>query len=129
MARRKREPWKPDIIGVLVCAFVFSLFQGTPFTADPLNFVMFCGFAGGLVGYLQIRPEKRKRLIRWIHTWFSIPGMLISSLIALSLPLSGIWYFVFVLAIGAVVRFLRHPQDESKRIARIVRAWFRGRID
>lgn len=116
MARRKREPWKPDIIGVLVCAVVFGLIQGSPFIDNPLGFVMFCGIAGGFVGYLQIRPVQRKRLIRWIHAWFSIPATIAGAAIALILNQTGIAFITITLAAGAAVRCLRRPQDERKRL-------------
>jgi len=116
MARRRRESWRPDIAGVLICVVVFGLISGAPFTSNPAGFLMLCIVGGGLVGYLQGRPDRKRRLIRWIHARFSIPTALALFVVALMLRWHGPALLMLTLGGSAAVRYFQRRPEQRARI-------------
>lgn len=110
-ARQRREPWGPDIAGVLVCLVLAGAFG-----LSPVGFLVLCMVFGAAHGCLEGRPDRRKRLIAWIHTRFSIPATLIAAVVALLLGLPPAWVFTSALATGAAVRCLQRRPAWRKRI-------------
>jgi len=123
MARRRRESWGPDIAGVLICVVVFGLISGAPFTSNPMGFLMFCCVAAGFHGYLQGRPERQRRLIRWIHARFSIPTALVLAVVALMLRWNGPGLLILTLLASVQPRTVQETmaRDNAAKAAKLAK--------
>lgn len=111
VSSRRREPWGPDIAGVLVCLVL----AGT-LGLSIVGFLVLCMVGGAVHGCLQGRPDRRRRLIAWIRTRFSIPATLIGAVVALLVGLPPAWMFTFALATGAAARCLQRRPELRTRI-------------
>lgn len=130
MSARKREPWGPDIAGVLICAVVFGLLRGSTsplgFTSDPLGFLAFCGIVATVHGYLQGRPDRQKRVTRsvarFIQERLSKTGLLVGGATALMLNRSLGVLLVYAVIGGAVGRCFQNRPERLNRITGTIHA-------